>query len=174
MKRLPSKRFGGWEMRMNGLKQHGMTSKQFLKWAKSFTGCTHEMAKDALNDMIRSECWYSDCGRYKVVKKDLTYIEDHPNNLIHDPELEGMTWLSIRIDNGDSYLEDWRDFQEIKNDLCGRSRQAVQIYPPEEMLHDTDNVFHLFVFKENQGLMVGWTKRDVSYHESPVQRPEGK
>ena len=174
MKKLPSKRFGGWEMRKNGLKQHGMSSKQFLRWAKDFTGCTHETAKDTLNELIKSECWYSDCGHYKVVKKDLRYIEGHPNNLIHDPDLEGMTWLSIRIDNGQTYLEDWRDFQAIKNDLCGEDRQAVQIYPPESMLHDTDNVFHLFVFKQNQGLMVGWTKRDVSYHESPVQRQEGK
>ena len=29
-------------------------------------------------------------------QEDLAYIEDHPNNLIHDPELEGMTWLSIK------------------------------------------------------------------------------
>ena len=70
-----------------------------------------------------------------------------------------------KIDNGDSYLEDWRDF-EIKNDLCGRSRQAVRL-SAEEMLHDTDNVFHLFVFKENQGLMVGWTKRILAITKAP-------
>lgn len=174
MKRLPSKRFGGWELRCNGLQQHNLTAKQFLKMVKDTRKVSHDEAKYALNEMIRSECWYSDCGRYKVVKKDLTYRENSDSNLIHDASLDGMTWLSIRIDMGEGYLEDWRDFQEIKNDLCGRDRQGIQMYPPEEMLHDTDNVFHLFVFKEKQGLMVGWTKRDVSYHESPVQRPEGK
>ena len=34
MKRLPSKRFGGWELRCNGLQQHNLTAKQFLKMVK--------------------------------------------------------------------------------------------------------------------------------------------
>lgn len=171
--RLSSERFGGWEMRCNGLKQHNMSSKEFIKMAME-RGSTREAAKTALNDLIRSECWYSDCGRYKVVKKDLTYTEGCPNNLIHTSSFDGMTWLSIRINNGETYLCDWRDFQAIKNDLCGEDRQAIEMYPPDSIVHDTDNVFHLWVFKRDQGLLIGWTNKDVTYHESPYQRQEGE
>lgn len=171
-KKLDSKRFGGWTYRCNGFKQHGLKPKQFLKMAME-KGATRQAAKDALNKMIDAECWYSDCGKYKVVKQEMKYVEGDPNNLVHDPQLNGMVWLSIRIDNGFEHLCDWRDFQEIKNDLCGTDRQAVEIYPPDNMLHDTDNVFHLWVFPKGMGLAVGWTKRDVSDHESPSQRKLG-
>lgn len=172
--KIKSKRFGGgWEMRCNGLKQHNMSSKEFINMSME-RGSTREAAKNALNDLIESECWYSNCGRYKVVKKDLIYKEGCSNNLIHSSQFDGMTWLSIRINNGQTYLCDWRDFQAIKNDLCGEDRQAIEIYPPESIVHDTDNVFHLWVFKQDQGLMIGWMKRDVTYHESPYQRQENK
>ena len=79
--------------------------------------------------------------------------------------IEGATNIPLRLLTS--------RFQEIKNDLCGTDRQAVEIYPPDNMLHDTDNLFHLWVFPKGMGLMVGWTKRDVSDHESPSQRKLG-
>ena len=172
-KKLSSERFGGWELRCNGFQQHGLKPKFFIKMAMA-KGATKSAAKDAMNKMMKAECWYSDCGKYKVVKQECSFAEGDPNNLIHDPQLNGMIWLSIRINNGFDYLCDWRDFQAIKSDLVGPDRQAVEIYPPYEMEHDTDNVFHLWVFPKDMGLMVGWTKRDVSDHDSPSQRKLGK
>ena len=43
-------------------------------------------------------------------------------------------------------IHDWRDLQRIKNELCGTERQAVEIYPPESLLVDSANQYHLWVF----------------------------
>ena len=43
VKRLPSKSFGGWEMRMNGLQQTGMSAKEFLKKCTTTTEITKQI-----------------------------------------------------------------------------------------------------------------------------------
>jgi hypothetical protein len=45
-------------------------------------------------------------------------------------------------------IHDWRELQEIKNQLVGRDHEAVEIYPSEADLIDTSNQFHLWVFKD--------------------------
>lgn len=42
-------------------------------------------------------------------------------------------------------IHDWRHLQRIKNEICHPDRQAVEIYPPEQLLVDTSNQFHLWV-----------------------------
>lgn len=75
--------------------------------------------------------------------------------------LEGMTWLSIkRLDK--LPVRDWRDLQRIKNEICGREREAVEIYPAESRLVDAANQFHLWVMPRGQQLPFGFTTRDVS------------
>lgn len=39
---------------------------------------------------------------------------------------------------------DWRDFQQIKNDLCGPEWEAVELYPAESRLVDPSNRFYLW------------------------------
>ncbi len=170
---INSKRFGSWEMRRNGIEQHNMKFKEivdFIMDEGKSKGVTRKQALEAANDLKASECWYSENDKYKVVKKTLYYREGDPNNLIHNSSFDGSVWLSIRISLGKEHLCDWRDFQEIKNDLVGRNRCAVEIYPPEGRVHDTDNVYHLWVFPDKQDIPIGWMMRDVSEHESPYQR----
>jgi hypothetical protein len=71
-------------------------------------------------------------------------------------------------------MRDWKDFQAIKNDLCSPTREAFELYPSEERLHDTDNIYHMWVLPEGQLNPVGWTERDVDYSTkvSPFQRAE--
>ena len=160
METRPSTRFGGWELRCNGLQQHGLSAKEFIKQAMDEGLCRAD-AKVQLNRLLESECWYSKDGQYKVVKK---YITDG-DGACHAEAFNGTCWLSIRMhgDNfyGENYLCDWRDFQAIKNDLCGEHLQGVEIYPQEDVLHDTANVFHLWVFPEGIRLPLGWGVRDV-------------
>ena len=167
MTTLPSSRFGGWTRRCNGLQQHGLKPKAFIKMLMS-KGFPREVAKSRCNDLRSADVWYSDCGRYKVVSQEIKVGD----GLCHNEMFEGTTWLSIRIDNGESHLIDWRDFQAIKNDLCGEHRQGVEIYPQEDVLHDTANVFHLWVFPEGIRLPIGYGMRDVDYTESIEQRGE--
>jgi hypothetical protein len=66
--------------------------------------------------------------------------------------------LSIRsIDR--SARHDWRDFQRIKNELCGPEFEATEVYPAESRLVDMSNQFHLWVFRE---LDYGFAERAVS------------
>jgi len=171
MKTIKSKRFGHWELRKNGFEQHDKTPKEFIAWGMSM-GYTRKDAKRHmrfLRDHV--ECWYSADGRFKVAKQDLT--KDYREDLLH-VDVEGVTWLSVRIDNGETYMRDWKDFQAIKNDLCSPTREAFELYPSEERLHDTDNIYHMWVLPEGQRNPVGWTARDVDYSTkvSPFQRAE--
>jgi hypothetical protein len=62
---------------------------------------------------------------------------------IHGP----IVHLSIkRLDK--SHEHDWRDYQQIKNELMGPEYEAVEIYPAESRLVDCANQFHLWGFND--------------------------
>jgi hypothetical protein len=42
-------------------------------------------------------------------------------------------------------VRDWRHLQQIKNEVAGPERTAVEIFPPESVLVDSANEYHLFV-----------------------------
>jgi hypothetical protein len=68
----------------------------------------------------------------------------------------GMTYLSIkRIDK--EPIHDWRDLQEIKNQLCGKDREGMEIYPREDRVVDTANQYHLFVFPKDYRIPFGFS-----------------
>ena len=74
-----------------------------------------------------------------------------------------VTHLSIKRHDRDVILgKDWRDFQRIKNELCGEDCEAVEIYPKEERLVDTANQYHLWVFPAGLIFPVGYTERLVA------------
>tara|TARA_R110000824_G_scaffold14986_9_gene63448 strand:- start:44 stop:619 length:576 start_codon:yes stop_codon:yes gene_type:complete len=170
MKTIKSKRFGHWELRADGLSQHDMTSKQMRKFLMD-SGMTKKQATSEAREMKRNECWYDATGKYKVVLHELIKGTSRHEQLVHDGT-EGITWLSIRrIDDPSIYACDWRDMQAIKNDLCSPIREAVEIYPSEERVHDTSNVFHLWVLPEGALVPVGYMHGvDVNDQDDPTQR----
>lgn len=86
-----------------------------------------------------------------------------------------ITSLSIRtVDRAPRH--DWREFQRIKNDICGPEVEAVEIYPAESRLVDQANQFWLWVFPPGQILPIGFEERRVSDSDQAdkvgaVQRP---
>lgn len=73
---------------------------------------------------------------------------------------EGAVHLSIkRIDR--AAIHDWRHLQQIKNELCGPEREAVEIYPAESRLVDTANQYHLWVLPPDMRVPFGFEKRLV-------------
>ena len=68
-----------------------------------------------------------------------------------------------RLDGG--MFKDWRHFQQIKNEIAGPEREAIELYPAESRKVDTTNKWHLWVLPEGVRMDVGWTERDVSYDE---------
>ena len=72
-----------------------------------------------------------------------------------------VVWLSIKpLD--DSARHDWREFQWIKNQLCGKEWEALEIYPAESRLVDTVNQFHLWCLKPPARIPLGWWARKVA------------
>lgn len=59
-------------------------------------------------------------------------IDDSPYLLL------GITHVSQRA------VHDWRDFQRIKNDICGEEWEGLELYPSESRLVDPSNRFYLF------------------------------
>jgi hypothetical protein len=170
MKTIKSKRFGHWELRGDGLTQHNATSKQMRKFLMD-SGMTKKQAISETREMKRNECWYDATGKYKVVLHELIKGTSRHEQLVHDGT-DGITWLSIRrIDEPSIYLCDWRDMQAIKNDLCSPTREAIELYPSEERVHDTSNVFHLWVLPEGMHIPLGYAHGvDVNDTEDKTQR----
>lgn len=53
--------------------------------------------------------------------------------------------IQIGINSIDgSARHDWRDFQNIKNDVCGSEWEAVELYPAESRLIDPSNYYMLW------------------------------
>lgn len=59
-------------------------------------------------------------------------------------------------------IHDWRHLQAIKNEVVGKERTAVEIYPPESQLVDTSNQYHLWVFPADIELPFGFADQMVS------------
>lgn len=74
--------------------------------------------------------------------------------------------ICIRRIDGAADLRDWRHFQQIKNEVAGPGREAVEIYPAESRKVDTSNKWHLWVVPSGTMLSVGWSTRDVQYDEN--------
>ena len=77
----------------------------------------------------------------------------------------GCLHLNIRRRDG-GMVKDWRHFQQIKNEIAGPEREAVELYPAESRLVDSANKWHLWVQPPGVQIGVGWPTRDVSYEEN--------
>ena len=93
-----------------------------------------------------------------------------------DPEAPPMVWLSIKRNDREP-IHDWRDLQDIKNELVGRYCEGVEIYPAESRRVDTANQYHLWVWTDPKfRIPFGMTTRvvtddDSDYAKGSKQRP---
>jgi hypothetical protein len=56
----------------------------------------------------------------------------------------------------------WKDFQQIKNELVGPEFEAVELFPAESRLVDSANQYHLWVHADaNYRFPLGFTQRFV-------------
>lgn len=73
----------------------------------------------------------------------------------------GAQMLSIKPQGGEA-RHDWREFQWIKNQLCGPEREAIELYPAESRLVDVSNQFWLLVLPPGKRFPFGFDQRQVS------------
>lgn len=85
----------------------------------------------------------------------------HITFLDPDAKMDGPLSLAIH-DKHRTTRHDWREFQRVKNEVCGAEREAVELYPAESRLVDTANEYHLWVAAEGEKLEVGFKERAVA------------
>lgn len=83
----------------------------------------------------------------------------HLTPYIWPGDVEGAV-LSIRTKENDA-RHDWREFQRIKNELCGPECEGLELYPAESRLMDTANQFYLFVLPPGAQVPCGFEGRTV-------------
>jgi hypothetical protein len=122
-------------------------------------GMTRTQAK-AMYRMDRGESWRNDI--YVVALKRPKNITPFDGFVLE----KGYVWLSIRRDDRKPIF-DWRDMQEIKNQLVGPECEGIQLFPAESRLVDTSNQFHI-ICAEDPGAQfpMGYTDRVVNYDDA--------
>jgi len=73
---------------------------------------------------------------------------------------QNVTWLVIRRHNNEP-VHDWRDLQQIKNELCGPESEGVELYPAESRLVDESNEYHMFVLPPGERVPFGYGTRSI-------------
>jgi hypothetical protein len=94
------------------------------------------------------------------------------NDIFQVALTEDGGWLHINIRRRDGHpiKRDWRVFQDIKNQLVGPEREAVELYPAESRLVDTSNKYHLWVHPDpSWRFPFGYPQRDVL--DAPGESP---
>lgn len=68
--------------------------------------------------------------------------------------------LMVSHRKGQKISDHWQFLQQVKNEIMGQDRLAIEIYPPTTDLVDQVNAYHLWVFpigfKLPFGLNSGW------------------
>lgn len=106
----------------------------------------------------------------KVFKNDRYQVN------VVDTEFPGvgpMKHLSVkRLDK--EAIHDWRDLQEIKNQLVGPECEGLELYPADSRMVDAANQFHLWVFTDPEvRIPIGFQERLVDYSDS-ITKTGGK
>lgn len=111
-------------------------------------------------DQRSDEVWHN--GRYQCLVK---YVK---SNVHPEGSRDHLLHLSIHAhDRGP--MRNWRHLQQIKNEVAGELRTAVEIFPPEDKLTDTANEFHLWVLPEDTDLGFGLGDEPIVSDDETVE-----
>lgn len=126
-------------------------------------GISFEEARKMLDAEIERETiWVND--KYQVA----THHFEHPT-------LGPCMHLNIRRRDGKPLFRDWREFQEIKNQLAGPECEGLEIYPAESRKVDQTNKYHMYCIltpDEKHRIPFGWSERDVA-EQAEAKVPNG-
>ena len=124
------------------------------------------------------------CNEQLALRRLIAFVREtiEGNTFLNDRyqvsvrRIDHLVHLSIRnLDR--SARHDWREFQQIKNELVGPENEAVELYPAESRLVDNANQFHLWCLADPSARFpIGWRDRMVSDHAvgRSQQRPFGQ
>ena len=116
---------------------------------------SRNQAKQMVNECRKQEIWINEKYQVNILRGE------NCDQYIHMEDFKGKCdYLSIKTINKEP-IHDWRDLQQIKNELCGKDREALEIYPAESRLVDTANQYHLWVIPKDAQIPFGFTQREV-------------
>lgn len=140
----------GWKSPSKKAKKSDASEPEWTPFQRAYLPQDQVDAVNKTHRAVLTACWVN--SRYEVWIFEWS-AEDNP---IGFP----MTQLSIkRRDKG--VQRSWRELQRIKNELCGREREAVELFPSDKRLMDTANQYHLWVLPEGQMYPFGYWDRIV-------------
>lgn len=116
-----------------------------------------KMAQDKFN--IYHGQWFPEMDRCWIRKEDGVCV---CSRLVRTSmgNVEHVT-ITRHRDISEAFVNDgsggftWAEKQEIKNELFGKNRTAIEVYPTEDRLVDTSDVYHLWVFDKKYRLPFG-------------------
>lgn len=133
-------------------------------------------------DYVKNESLINLRGKLGLAQDDEIWTNDHyqvtVRYLIPTEEglpkgRDGMVHLSIhKLDR--RRIRDWRDLQQIKNEVMGDEREAVELFPKESRLVDTANEYHLWVMPLGAVLPFGFDEGMVSSDEQVERYNESR
>lgn len=87
------------------------------------------------------------------------YLNDLYSVQVYEQQTEWglVTHLMVRR-HDEGPIRDWKHMQRIKNEIVGRDRCAVEVYPAESEVVDQANMYHLWVLPEGFRLPFGLEK----------------
>jgi len=135
------------------------TIKARIKELTTGFGMTRKQAKETIKSAEPESLFIND--KYVV-----SVFKNEPHGFGSDVTV----WhLSIRRQDREA-CEDWRDFQQIKNEICGNEREGLELYPAESRVMDAANQYHIFVIMNDGFLIpVGYT----DYTDGNGKRDDG-
>jgi len=116
----------------------------------------HELLKSTIGEHVTRQLARE---HYHVMQKDAVFLNDKYQVAvrINKSPIEGKDIIHLSIKRIDrSPITDWREKQEIKNQIIGEEYEAVELYPAESRLVDAANQFHLWALPNEEKFDVGW------------------
>ena len=111
-------------------------------------------------------------GSFRAWRNDVYYGQIYKYD--RGAPFGGGPYILISITaKSEKALHDWRDYQQIKNDLAGKEWEAIELYPAESRLVDPSNCFFLWCFPPGILANLGFKHRKVVRPRTngPPQRP---
>ena len=114
-----------------------------------------DLSDKAIDGLMSDETWGND--RYTV------------SGHLLDGKRDGFVEIAVHNHNRTPHVP-WRHLQQIKNEVVGPDREAVQLFPAEDRLLDTANEYWIYVYPtgdapmRKRGVKIGMDRgRTVSY-----------
>lgn len=107
-----------------------------------------------LSGVYNTSIWMKEMDRYWIREEDGTCVSSRLINTRWGKiEHVAITREPLSIDGSGGFS--WSEKQQIKNELFGENRDAIEVYPKSDMLIDVCDVYHLWVFDKKISLPFG-------------------